>query len=539
MDPLRGLGGLDMWGARRLAAITVATTFVVAACGSKSPFPSSAIQATETARPVASVAAFRPHFESVPCPDDVTELIVLQVSCGYLTVLEDRVKADGRTIQLFVIRVEPPGGTTTPDPVILIGGLAATDDYGGVAPAAQRTHRVAYLMDARGVGHSKPSLDCPEIGAGGPKLAGLRLRDPARQTSLLDTVRACHDRLVGQGIALAAYDLESNAADLEDLRTTLGIPTWNLEAEGDASRIAFEIARRFPSGLRSIYTDSPALPMPDFITIAPAAFDLSISRLVAACAAQPACASGVPNLEATLQDAEARLDATPVTLEVTSAIAAIQAGHPIPVVVDGAALVRWVRASLAADGGHGASAVLRTVRAVLDGKLTADDPMVLSLASDAGDCLGLLPRCDERLSLGAMFSIICGDVVSQIDQSKLVAAIAGRPAYADVFVPSPLLSACDVWPVGRIVAGPEGPVTGGVPTLIIHGSFDPFSSSASDLSRAVNGSANVFLLESPNASYNAAGYYECLIRNAWIDALTAPPADTSCLAQIPAIPLAP
>ena len=72
---------------------------------------------------------------------------------------------------------------------------------------------------------------------------------------------------------LAAYDLTANAQDIEDLRTTLGIASWNLISNGSASRLAFEVARRFPGGPRSVFIDSPSLPDPDFLTIVPAAFD--------------------------------------------------------------------------------------------------------------------------------------------------------------------------------------------------------------------------------------------------------------------------
>jgi hypothetical protein len=289
-----------------------------------------------------------------------------------------------------------------------------------------------------------------------------------------------------------------------------------------------------------VFVDYPTLPTPDYLTVGPAALDLAISRLVAACGTEPACNHGYPDIDAMIRDAITRLDAKPVTLDVTTTVAAIQAGHPIRVVIDGAALVRFIRGSLAADGGQGASDVPRTVRAVLDGKLDADSQVAVRLASDAGDCLGLLPLCDV-INFGALYSIVCRDMATQIDQSSLNASIDGRSAYADVFAPSPLMAPCDVWPTGHPDPAPSGPVTGGTPTLIMRGAFDPFSSPPSDINHAVNGLSNVFVLEIPNQSYNALGFNECglPIRNAWIDAPADPPADTSCLSQIPTIPLGP
>lgn len=530
-----------MLGPIRMAAFGLATALIVEACGSTAPSVATAAPASGTASPsVPAETVFRPHFAATPCPDDVTSDVVVAVSCGYLTVLEDRTRPDGQTIQVFVVRIEPPGGTTTPDPVLALGHLASQDGYGSMTGAAERTHRIEYLIDPRGIGHSKPSLDCPEVAAAGPVLAGLRLSDSARTAMLLDAVRACHDRLVGQGIDLAAYDLAANAADIEDLRTTLAIKRWNLLTTGDASRLALEVARRYPAGIRSLFIDSPSLPAPDFLTIGPTALDLSISRLVTACAVQPTCLRAFPHLDAMIRDAVAQLDAKPITFQVTGTIEAIQLGHSIPVVVDGAALVRVIRADLGSSGGADVAEVPRLVEAVLDGKLGADNPAVTSLASDVGDCVGILTSC-ERPNLGALYSIACGNVSGQVDEARLQAAIDSRSAYAEVFGPGPLLTPCAAWSVGRATPSPAGPITGGVPTVIIRGEFDPYSAPMSEVIKAVAGLTNVFTMEVPNQSYNALGDDECprAIRNAWIDAPAAPPADTSCLAQIPQVQLGP
>ena len=260
----------------RLASAGLAISAVVGACGSSTPSVPGVPTTAATAPMVSSTdAGVRPHFDTVACPEDVTSDVVVSVSCGFLTVLEDRSKVNGRTIRVFVVRLDPPGGTTTRDPVVILGHLASQDGYGAMAAGGQRTHRVEYLIDPRGIGHSQPSLDCPEVVAAGPALAGLRLRDAARRTTTLAAVKACHDRLVGQRIDLDAYGLAANAEDLEDLRTTLGIASWNLITNGSASRLAFEVARRYPIGIRSLFIDSPSLPEPN---LRRSGRQLSISR---------------------------------------------------------------------------------------------------------------------------------------------------------------------------------------------------------------------------------------------------------------------
>jgi hypothetical protein len=177
---------------------------------------------------------------------------------------------------------------------------------------------------------------------------------------------------------------------------------------------------------------------------------------------------------------------------------------------------------------------------VLDGKLTGTDSLVRALASDTGDCLGLLGIC-ERPNLGATYSLVCRDFATQVDQSRLAASLDGRATYADVFAPSPLVAPCAAWgvPPTTVTAGP--PLAGGVPMLVLRGTFDPFSAPLTDVAAAAVGAANAYLFDVPNQSYNSLGYNECAvrIRNAWVDAPTSPPADTSCLSAIPPINLAP
>jgi hypothetical protein len=250
--------------------------------------------------------------------------------------------------------------------------------------------------------------------------------------------------------------------------------------------------------------DSPALATPDVLTIGPAAFDLAIERLSAACADQPACRSGTPNLSKAIREATEKLDATPVTIDVDGTLAAIRLGHPIRVVIDGAAYLRYVRHTLAAAGGAVAGEVIRATEEVLAGTLGPDDTIATTLASDPGGCLGILPGCDrDQVNFGALYSLVCGTLGPMIDHERLEADVAGRAAYADLFDPSPLLTACEVWPAGPAPEPPTAwPVN--VPTLAMRGWFDPYSTPPDDIKAAIGG-PNTYIYEVPNQSYNAFG----------------------------------
>ena len=441
---------------------------------------------------------------------------------------------------MLVVRFDPPSGTLSTDPVMLLGDerLGTTPDYAGLAELSQRVHRVEYLMDPRGGGHSEPSLDCPEVKAAGPELVALRMRDPGHAEVLRAAIQQCHDRLVAEGIDLSSYDFAATAADLHDLRVALGITEWNGQAFGPASEVAFEEARLYPDGLHSLTIDSPTLLDPNEVASGPAALDLAIAHLASACTATTTCAMRAPNLKAMIDRAIAELDGKPRTFDVDGTVQAILLGHPIRVVVDGTAMLRFIRAKLGGDRPDGA-AVVTTVLRVLDGTLSANDQAVVQLSSDIGDCLGMVPLCD-RENFGTLLSLGCADAISDVGRATLERNVAGRKPYADLFEPGPLGAQCETWGV-KPVALASGPFGGGVPLLILRGEFDPFSATPDQITVARAGETTVHVVEIPNGSYDVLGPFECVraIRNAWMDAPEVAPADTSCLAKIPAIDLGP
>src|SRR5256885_600345 len=66
----------------------------------------------------------------------------------------------------------------------------------------------------------------------------------------------CRDRLTGQGIDLARYDTAAAADDLDDVRRALDLTQWNVLGTSYGSRLALELMRRHPAGLRSVTLDS-------------------------------------------------------------------------------------------------------------------------------------------------------------------------------------------------------------------------------------------------------------------------------------------
>ena len=107
--------------------------------------------------------------------------------------------------------------------------------------------------------------------------------DPHAWDGFLTAVRECHDRLVGEGIDLAAYNMAEVAADVEDLRIALGVDQWNLKGFG-TGRYVFEIIRQHPESVRAAYLDTPEAPEHDLLSTAIIGTRLALGELTAACA---------------------------------------------------------------------------------------------------------------------------------------------------------------------------------------------------------------------------------------------------------------
>ena len=479
-----------------------------------------------------SESAFQPSFEEQPCPPELESVLIPTHSCGYLTVLEDRSRPSGRTIQLFVVRIEPQGGAPEGGAAMFVpgGDLAVESDFYGTANLAQRVDREVFLMDQRGTGRSLPSLDCPEIDALSAEALREGIDGASSRAAFLEAVAACRARLTGDGIDVASYDLAAMAQDGVDLRRALGVDTWGISTYGTASLIALEMLREDPAHVDVMVLDSPEFPQDDPVNTDVEGTKEAIAAIFRDCEEQARCANAYPRLQQTLQRATAELDDHPVTVSTRTA-----SGNRFDVRVDGSALLRALRMLLRSQTDELNASEPAAVYAALHGDVASIIAPYLAYAP--AFCAGYLPSCDEAhaVSEGTYLSVMCQEFTSWADPEASAAGLTGDAVFASVFAKNPWIEACARWIVPSADPSVARAVSSDVPTLILLGRYDPYTS-AGGVRHAAETLTGSWVVVNPSGGHNALSQ-SCMIqiRNAWVGDPTSPP-DLECLPSIPPKP---
>jgi pimeloyl-ACP methyl ester carboxylesterase len=484
--------------ARRIALTAAAMALAAACTGGGSP-------------------ASSPAFTWVECPKDVQIQLLVRHSCGYLRVPEDRGQPQGRTVRLFVVKFPPPGPHPRPDPVLILGGeIGAVPEYGKLQSVAAHLHRTVYILDERGTGHSLPGLACPEIDDVSTEGLVEPTGDPSLRRTFLAAVTQCRSRLRASGIDPSDFDLTAMAADVEELRLALDIPSWNLATYGTWSRLSFEAIREHPEHVRAAYLESPQFPQLDEPTEVAAGMQLLLRQLFAECRAQMTCRAAYPHLRQRWNEAVRTLDRHPIEVHTRTA----------DVLVDGGAFVRGVEAAL-----EDPNELLRFPMLVsAAGRGRVDVSITSELASRGSLCAGYRYDCPLRFSAGVYLSVLCRDEAPFMNPSALRRVTAGVAGLEAALGANPYLAACPAWKVPPAAPTVHAPVERSVPVLTVSGQFDPFSPPSLTRRFAQSLPAS-FAIEVPASPTTLAESLGCRlqIRDAWLERPSSPPAGTSCL----------
>jgi pimeloyl-ACP methyl ester carboxylesterase len=383
-----------------------------------------------------------------------------RAECGYLVVPEDRTQPDSGMIRLHAVVIRSRSEDPKPDPLVFLAGgpgasaLAAVGHVREILSAILE-ERDLVVADQRGVGFSEPALDCPEYGEAVLETYGADVSSEEAQERMFDAMRACRDRLTGEGVNLAAYTSATSAADVHDLMEALGYDRYNLYGGSYGTRLALTIMRDYPDEVRSAVLDSVEPLQVDALEMRAVGVQQALGRVFEQCASSETCNQKHPDLAGTLFSLVDRLAEEPLPVDVRGKTYQVGADEFIEMIFMG----------------------------MFEPSGISGLPNLIDQAAD-GQTSWLAPRVDMLLSLypdilweGMAFSVTCAEEVpfnSAEDAEEINAGL--HPAIVQAVEADNLpwlVQFCEMW--GAAEADPvEGePVQVDVPALILTGGFDP------------------------------------------------------------------
>lgn len=402
-----------------------------------------------------------PRFEPDECPFEIP--YGERIECGYLVVPESRSDPDGPTIRLAVAILKSYSNNPAPDPVVYLEGGPGGSALDGVdfwAGTSFQEKRDFILVDQRGTGYSEPSLHCPEFDELYSDTLDDLLEDEEELRLYEEAARACHDRLVAEGINLAAYNSVESAADLADLRRVLGYEAWNLYGISYGTRLAQTIMREHPEGIRSVILDStvalPAQAYEEGPDLAARAF----GALFAGCAADPGCRTAFPDLEARFYEFVGRADEKPITVRITNPYNGKRIGMPLT----GDDLLDTLFGALYD------SSLIPFLPLMLNRAIQGDTRMLATYIE-----LDLEYEAETDFSAGMYYSVECYEEVPFNDPAVATRASEAHPELSGFLVNDADFSVCPMWGVDEAPPLENEPVRSAIPTLVLAGEYDPIT----------------------------------------------------------------
>ena len=452
---------------RNLALIVVLATAALvplrAACsGSSKP------AATPTATSVPT------HYAEAPCTAGAPDGQDGRMTCGFLTVPENRTKANSPTIKLAVAVIKSTAANPSPDPMLYLSGGPGQpalsnnmQQFGSQWAAPFQSKRDLVFFDQRGTGSSVPSLTCHEVNDGVLAALAQDLSNEDQARAQDAALRACHDRLAkDDNVDFTAYSSAESAADIADLMQALDYREYNIYGLSYGTRLALETMRDRPQHIRSVVLDSTLPPQARGDAEESASFQRALNVRIEGCKSDSACNAAYPSLEQTYFDLVAKANTNAITVEPADNATAKTA----KVVVNGDRILSGTFQALYDTGllpllPFAAKAIAGGNTAVL----TQIAQQVAFTASDYAQAMQAAVNCnDVTMSLTAQD---VADATAGVRQPILDGHI-GIANAADL---SRAQDLCRAFGITKTAADRRQPVTSDIPTLVLAGEYDPIT----------------------------------------------------------------
>lgn len=415
--------------------------------------------------PPSEPPSFEPDFEHSACPYDLNVPSDVTLTCGYVTVLEDRATLSGNTIELYIVQIQGIHRFLNRDPIIYLAGGPG----GSATRAAQRfiddarflyTDRDLILFDQRGIGGSKPRLECSEYRHDSAELRHLDLSPEDKLRRRVEALLECRKTLTGQGIDLDKYTSASTAADVVDVASAMGYESFNLYGVSYGTVLALTLMRDYPDNIRSAVLDG-VLPLQvnHYLSI----FGneaASLADLFRQCDADPVCSRRYPNLEQTFWSAVDRYNADPLTFQYYDRYAddtferEFDGGYVVARAVSSLRSERWI------------PYVPFLINEIADGNVGVADGWARPMYESR------LEPIDNSAAWAAM---TCFSFGPSMDDSILASDRETHRRFYDPKYPPMAPALCEEWQQMPVDPIEDEPVVSDIPTLLLSGQFDPIT----------------------------------------------------------------
>ncbi|MCY4581522.1 MAG: alpha/beta fold hydrolase [Chloroflexi bacterium] len=485
--------------------------------------PSPTPEPTATPALSSDIPAAVDAFVENPCPFSTqpgTPLWAAQ--CGYLTVPADYGDPAAGTYEI-VVAVFPATGEQSSDvPVVYLEGgpggnaLEGLAVGGGAVLGPLNESRDVIVFDQRGAGFSEPALSCPETRELTRELISQALPLAEENERYLDALQRCRDRFMEEGVDLSLVNSAANAADVNRLRMALGHEQWDIYGVSYGTRLAQNVMRDFPEGVRRVVLDSSYPLEADLFASIALSSERAFRLLLDSCAAESACNEHYPDLEGTLTEAFDRLSASPEPGEASFSLD----GEVVDTLMTGERLA-W----LIFEAFYQTDVIPWLPEIISEAAKGNVEPAGLMLSNSLIN--------DAFFSVGMHLSTRCADEAAFTTKEAIAASVEASPLFARLQDPEgtyaqDAIDTCALWDVQPSPPLENEPVRSDIPTLVLAGEFDPITPPSAGMAVAVNLS-NATFVEFPATGHGILLEGDCAksIINSFLDGDDGP--DASCV----------
>ncbi len=396
-------------------------------------------------------------------PTDMPADMVPKIQCATLTVPEDWRQRNGPKIDLAVAVVKSSGATPKTDPVlVLITEAGFGIDFAYAMPYLFQTlaaQRDFIVVDQRGTGHSQPSVSCPDLaGVSYKATSDISLKEANDQ--FVQASQSCANTVMASGVNLSAYNTAAMAADMEALRQGLGIPQWNIFTMSTGSRLALEMMRDYPQGIRSVVMDSVIPPQANPAVEWGSNALSTLDRFFQRCADDDNCSKAYPQAKENFYNLLDQIDTQPIQVDVSD----LNSGNQYKVALDGERMITFLLDMLIeVDSNQNLGEAPRMIYQLRDGKteaaarlLGSSNPNNIPLTA-----MGLWLDCSEEMSF-----------ITQDQVNKANAQVGQHLQQYFNTQAEGSFNACKPWNTPKAAASENLPISSSIPTLMLAGEFD-------------------------------------------------------------------